>query len=157
MSRLGELKTVQKMIQAWYQKEGEKINLQSKTDEIELSETVRLYHHDIHKKNVKRSSILQRDTYQGMLQGHESCSKYLGSQVEQLLLKPHPVDNVSRDRLLQEVEGEFTDVDNEALIAPLTSEEVKPMVMSSNLRAAPGTDGIPSLLYVTCWGFLGVL
>ena len=49
----------------------------------------------------------------------------------------------------------FTDQDNEKFLKLPTLERVKKVVSSSNLYAAPGTDGIPSLLYKECWAVLG--
>ena len=153
--RLGELKLVQKDIQAWYQREGEKLLLQARTDEVALGEKVRLYHHELHKKQVKKSSILRLQTEHGLLEGHTPCAEYLESEVEHLLLQPHPVDQVARDILLGEVKEVFTQSDNQKLLTLPTQEEVKEVVTDSNLMAAPGTDGIPSLLYLTCWEVIG--
>ena len=49
----------------------------------------------------------------------------------------------------------FTGQDNEKFLKLPTLERVKKVVSSSNLYAAPGTDGIPSLLYKECWAVLG--
>ena len=116
---------------------------------------MRLYHHEIHKKSLKKRSILQLQTENGLLEGHVKCSEYLEQQVENLLLQPHLEDVSARERLLQEVETVFTEEDNAALLATPTSEEIKAVVLASNLKAAPGTDGIPSLLYATCWSVMG--
>ena len=56
--RLGELRDTQKQIQDWYQKEGEKLVLKARTDEVNLNEKVRLFHHELHKKHIKKTSIL---------------------------------------------------------------------------------------------------
>jgi hypothetical protein len=37
--------------------------------------------------------------------------------------------------------------DNRKLLAQPKAEDVKKVLCKSNLKAAPGTDGIPSLLY----------
>ena len=55
--KLSELKYVKTEIQNWYIKESEKIKLQGKVDEIDESENVRIYHHEIHQKNIKKSAI----------------------------------------------------------------------------------------------------
>ena len=44
----GELKSVQQDVQHWYEKESEKIILQSRADDINMKEKVRIYRHDIH-------------------------------------------------------------------------------------------------------------
>ena len=49
----------------------------------------------------------------------------------------------------------FTQKDNENFLKPPTVETVKEVVNSSNLYVAPGTDGLPSLLYKECWAALG--
>ena len=37
------------------------------------------------------------------------------------------------------------------ILSPTLEKEVKIVLNKSNLLAAPGTDGIPSLLYHECW------
>ena len=49
----------------------------------------------------------------------------------------------------------FTDKDNENLLKPPDKEEVKSVLFNSNLNAAPGSDGITSLLYKEHWDMLG--
>ena len=49
----------------------------------------------------------------------------------------------------------MTDLDNRMLLAPPTKDEVKEVVSASNLNAAPGSDGITSLLYNVCWDTIG--
>ena len=49
----------------------------------------------------------------------------------------------------------FSKKDNEMLLALPDLEEVKDVLFSSNLKAAPGTDGLTSLLYKECWDALG--
>ena len=57
LDRLSELKLVQKQIVAWHVKESEKVKLQSRGDEINEKENVRIYHHELHKNHIKRSKI----------------------------------------------------------------------------------------------------
>ena len=155
-AKLGELKSVQQEIQDWYQRESEKVVIQARTDEVNLGETVRLYHHELHKKHMKRSSILQLQTEHGLLEGHAACARYLEQQVEDLLLQPALIDDMARNTLLSEIDGnDFTEDDNAMLLAPPTSKDVREVLSSSNLMAAPGMDGIPSLLYSTCWDVMG--
>ena len=99
--RLGELREVQNLIQEWYQEEGEKLILKTRTDEISVSESARLYHHELHKKQkqIKKTSILQLQTVAGLIEGHLACADYLEKQVEELLLQPHPVDLAARNTL----------------------------------------------------------
>ena len=49
----------------------------------------------------------------------------------------------------------FTAEDNKKMLTPPTDADVLETVSSSNLHAAPGTDGLPSLLYKECWSILG--
>ena len=57
-------------IDEWYQNESEKVLLQSRSDEISMNEKVRIFHHDLHKKHLKRSSILKLQTDSGVVEGH---------------------------------------------------------------------------------------
>ena len=52
---LAELKETQYEIQEWYRQESEHIKCQAKIDEINSNETVRLYHHSLHQKHIKKS------------------------------------------------------------------------------------------------------
>ena len=72
-SYLASLKEVQMEIQSWYEKDCEKIKLQSRAEEINSSENVRIYHHELHSKHIKKSSILKLNTEEGMLEGHDAC------------------------------------------------------------------------------------
>ena len=49
----------------------------------------------------------------------------------------------------------FTDSDNRELEELPDKDEVKYILFESNLNAAPGTDGITSLLYKEHWDILG--
>ena len=70
MSKLASLKLVQAEIQVYYEEESEKVKLQSRTDEVDTSEKVRIYHHELHAKHIKRSAILKLDTEKGLIEGH---------------------------------------------------------------------------------------
>ena len=138
-----------------YQKESEKILIQSRSEEVSSSEKVRIDHHDLHKKHLKKSSILKLQTEFGLLEGHDQCAAFLENQVEDLLLNPATVDQAARESMLNEVEQVFTAQDNEKLLALPSMDDVKVTLANSNLLAAPGTDGIPSLLYSKCWEVMG--
>ena len=120
-----------------------------------MSEKVRIFHHDLHKKHIKRSSIIKLQTDSGLLEGHSECAEFLESQVGDLLLQLHPADQDAVDAMLDEVEVVFTEEDNAAFLKLPQKEEVKKVLGKSNLYAAPGTDGIPSLLYSRCWDAMG--
>ena len=73
-SVLTELRIIQRQIERWYCQESEKIKAQSRIDEYQQDEKTRIYHHDLHKKKVKRSSILKLQTPEGILEGHDACA-----------------------------------------------------------------------------------
>ena len=89
------------------------------------------------------------------MEGHEQCAHYLEGQVAELLLQPAHFDQSARDKLLGEVEEVFTAEDNQSFLSLPSMSDVKKRVSASNLLAAPGTDGIPSLLYSKCWNVMG--
>ena len=155
LSQYAELRCVQVQIQSWYEKESEKIILQSRSDEVSMDEKVRIYHHDLHRKHLKRSSILKLQTEAGLLEGHEQCSSYLEQQVADLLTHPALLDPGAQEVLLGEVEKVFTAEDNAKFLTLPSLSTVKRRISNSNLLAAPGTDGIPSLLYSKCWNVMG--
>ena len=150
-----ELRCVQMEIEEWYQKQSEKILLQSRSLEVSMSEKVRIFHHDLHKKHMKRTSILKLQTDEGLLEGHSECATFLESQVGDLLLNPHLADQAAMECMLNEVEKVFTEDDNKAFLTLPNKDDVKKVLAKSNLYAAPGTDGIPSLLYSKCWDIMG--
>ena len=78
--------------------------MQSKCEEINSSEPVRIYHHELHSKHIKRSSILKLEADGVVYEGHTACAQYLEQTVGQLLLKPAVLDNASQLELLQEVD-----------------------------------------------------
>ena len=155
LSQFTELRCVQVQIKSWYEKESEKILLQSRSDEVSMNEKVRIYHHDLHRKHLKRSSILKLQTEAGLLEGHEQCSSYLEQQVADLLTHPGLLDPAAQELLLGEVQQVFTAEDNVKFLAVPGLSDVKKRISNSNLLAAPGTDGIPSLLYSKCWDVVG--
>ena len=71
------------------------------------TENVRIYHHELHKTHINRSSILRLETNNQTLVGHEECSQFLEDQVSQLLLNPAELD--SQAQALNEVQPVFTD------------------------------------------------
>ena len=136
-------------------KESNKIKVQAKAEELNSSENVRIYHHELHAKKIRRSSILKLKTEQGLLEGHEACADYLEKAVGDLLLHPANLDNAAQEALLREVRPVFTAKDNEMMSKMYTKEEVKESVWSANTNAAPGTDGLTNLVYRHCWEILG--
>ena len=153
--RLGELKTVHGLIDSWYKRESEKIQHQSRVIEFQESEKTSIYHHELHKKTIKKASILQLMTEGGLLEGHAACASYLENTVEELLLHPANLSSAAQQVLLDEVVPVFTKEDNLKLLTPPTSDSVYKTLSRANLHAAPGTDGLPSLLYKECWNVMG--
>ena len=62
LDRLGELKTVHNQIQQWYQEASNKIKDLSRAAEFQKSEKVTIYHHEVHKKLIRKSAILKLET-----------------------------------------------------------------------------------------------
>ena len=102
-ARLGELQTVNLLIEKWYVRESEKIQHQSRVAEFQENEKSSIYHHELHKKNIKKASILQLMTDSGLLEGHEACSS-----VEELLLHPAILDRSAQEDLLAVVVARST-------------------------------------------------
>ena len=152
---MGELKTVNLLIEKYYLKESEKIQHQSRVTEFQENEKTSIYHHELHKKYIKKASILQLMTEAGLIDGHNACSAFLEKTVEELLLFPAGLDSTAQQALLSEVVPVFTQEDNQKFLTPPTRDSVYKTVSKSNLHAAPGTDGIPSLLYKECWDVIG--
>ena len=133
----------------------EKVQHQSRVDEFQEAEQTRVYHHEIHKKHLKKSSILKLMTESGLIEGHELCAQYLENLVADLLLKPAVLDNDAQHTLLAELDAVVTPADNLLLAAPPDKDEVFKSLKAANHKAAPGTDGITSLVYKLCWDSMG--
>ena len=138
-----------------YEAESQKIVLQSRVEDYQTSEKVRIYHHEQHKKLVKRSAILKLETPEEVLEGHDACSLFLSSEFEKLLLKSADLDGHAQSILLAEVDQVFTEEDNLKLKTPPIKAFIKNVLFNSNLNAAPGTDGLTSFLYKELWPLLG--
>ena len=152
---LPALREIHLKIEHWFSTEAEKIKHQSRVDDVQESEKVRIFHHEIHQKHVKRSNILKLETGSGELAGHKACSDFLHKEVADLLLHPAVLDPAAQQALLHEVEKVFTDSDNEKITSPPNKEEVEESVKTSNTQAAPGSDGITSLMYKEHFDILG--
>ena len=145
-NHLAKLKTVHLLIEEWYSKESEKVQHQARVDEFQCNEKTTIYHHEIHKRSIKKAAILKLQTENGILEGHSACSEYLEKSVENLLLHPAVLSPAAQQALLEEVDTVFTAEDNAKILKSPTCKDV---------NAAPGCDGIPSLLYKECWSVLG--
>ena len=151
-SNLSQLKEIQAEIRIWYESDCEKVKLQARAEEINSSENVRIYHHELHAKSIKKSAILKLKTETGTLEGHEACSNYLERAVGDLLLHSAALDADAQHTLLQEVKPVFTAKDNEMLSMSKepSKEQVKALVWTANIHAAPGTDGLTNCVYKHC-------
>ena len=78
---LTDLKKVHAEIQMWYKIECDKIRILAKADEVSDHESIRIYHHELHAKHVKKSSILKLVTEGGVLEGLDACAHYLENAV----------------------------------------------------------------------------
>ena len=121
---LKELNFIHLLIERWFAKENEKVQHQSRVQEFQNSERSTIYHHEIHKKIVKKSSILKLQTDNGIIEGHNECASFLESTVEDLLLHQAQLDPLAQETLLAEIEPVFTKEDNARLLTPPTNEEV---------------------------------
>ena len=54
---LAQLLLVQSEINNWYENESEKVKIQARIEDVETPEAVRIYHHELHARKIKRSSI----------------------------------------------------------------------------------------------------
>ena len=154
--RLPELKKVHMQIEEWYTRECSKIKYQSQAAEHQTDEKVRVYHHDLHRKRLKKTSILKLETSSGLLEGHSACAEHLEQMVEDLLHKPVQLNQVAQEALLAEVDTVYTEDDNLKLLARPTKTEVLETLSESNLHAAPGTDGLTNYFYKQCFDIVGV-
>ena len=124
-------------------------------EEVESPEAVTIYHHELHARKIKKSSILKLQVGSRLIEGHKAVSTFLEQSVEELLTTPADLCPVAQDSLLSEVKPVFTAEDNEMLNKDPTLSEVKKCVASSNMNAAPGNDGLTSFLYHHCWEIWG--
>ena len=139
----------------WYKIECDKIRILAKADEVSDHESIRIYHHELHAKHVKKSSILKLVTEGGVLEGHSACAHYLENAVGDLLMSYPKLDENSQNSLLKEVKHVFTVEDNTMMLKRPSKDEVKESLWSAKVNAAPGTDGLTNLLYRHCWDLLG--
>ena len=127
------LREIQLRIEDWFDTELQKIKYQSRVADIQESEKVRIFHHELHQKHIKRSSILKLETAGGTIEGHKACSEHLHEVIANLLENPAELDRAAQRILLQEVVEQFTSDDNKMLAAAPTKAEVKESIDTSNL------------------------
>ena len=152
---IGQLKATQLRITEWFNVEAEKIKIFAKIQDIEKSEKVRIYHHDLHRKTMNKSTILKLKTPNGDISGHKACSKFLSEEVRSLWENEVKLDEKAQEELLKEVEKSFTEEDNKLLESTITNQEIKESLDKCNMRSAPGTDCITYQVFHKCWHILG--
>ena len=76
-----------------------KILLYIDMDEISESEFVIIHLHEIHRKRITRSSILQLKPEDGIVHGHQQCAKALANSVASFLEQPILLDQVAQLQL----------------------------------------------------------
>ena len=145
--KLLELKEVSMIMGKWYIEESNKIAIQANIKDLEQSENVRIYHHALHQKSIKNSSILRLQTDAGLLEGYRACAEYLEQSVASHLLQPAALDPMAQQVLLADVKVVFTEQDNKMLCTLPTKEEVWKVLMSCESHSAPGNDGISAYVY----------
>ena len=155
VKHLADLKYVQSLISNWYEDQSKKIQVQSRKDEFSSSESTRIYHHQLHKQHIKRSLILKLDTESGLIEGHDMCAAYLENKVRELLCHSAQLDKKAQDNLLSLVVPVFSEHDNKILELLPEPPEILEALVSSNLNASAGSDGITSLVSKECWEVLG--
>ena len=55
--RLGELQAVHLLIEEWYRMEYKKVQNQARVEEFQSSEKSSIYHHELHKRTIKKTSF----------------------------------------------------------------------------------------------------
>ena len=64
-------------IEKWFSAEVEKVKYQARVDDIQLSEKVRIYNHELHQKHIKKSSILKLQDKNLTFIGHTTLKPHL--------------------------------------------------------------------------------
>ena len=109
---------------------------------------MKLYHHETHQKHIRKSSILKLQMDENtLLGGQKKCVAFLESSIKDITDGSSNLDESSQRILLNETEKVFTPEDNEILLKTPSKDEVYKMLSESNVHAAPGSDGLTSLVY----------
>ena len=123
--------------------------------EIEESEYTNLFHHEIHKKKITKSTILEIEHNGKTYCGHKDVSKAITESVAELLENKFFHSEEAQKDLLKEVKPVFTSLDNDMLTQLPDKEEVLSVLKESNLHSAPGTDGITNYFYLKMFDTIG--
>ena len=76
---------VRQKINDWFTKEAENIQLMTNLNEVAESEQTQLFHHEIHKKKLIKSTILELKTETDNCIGHKNCMDAIVKSVYDLL------------------------------------------------------------------------
>ena len=155
LNLFGKLKAIQMQINTWFDNEAEKVKLHARFQDIQDSEKVRIYHHEILYRTINKSTIQKLKTPNGIIQGHDKCAAFLNEESKALLETEVELDDAAQNLLLASVPPAFDEKDNAMLEAEITDEEIKASLNSSNKNASPGADGLTFQTYVQCWSTLG--
>ena len=150
-----QLSLVNLEINEWFSTEAESVLLHIYAQEIEESESMNLYHHKIHRKKNSRSVTLALDSPNGPITRHKKCSDFINDSVANLLENDYEFDERSKNILSNKLETVFTEEDNETIMKVPSKEEVRKVLQSSNLHAAPGSDGPTNYFYLKCFNTIG--
>ena len=98
---------------------------------------------------------MKLETDSGLIEGHDACAAHFESLVADILMSPAQLDAPSQQEMLTEVPLVVTDEDNVRLDSLPRKQEIFEALISSNFKAAPGTDGISGRLYKEHWDIFG--
>ena len=115
-------------INAWFEEEAKNILTQINMNEITESEQIHMYHHEILRKKVTKSAILELKTENGNILGHKQCSDFICNSVAELLENPFNFNSRNQEVLLEEVEEVFSKDDNNMLLKLPSKEEIKEII-----------------------------
>jgi hypothetical protein len=108
-----------------------------------------------HKSMIQRhqtSHITHLVLVQGIeIQQHEDMEKEFLSYYQTLLTEPPTDRSQAIDSILRNIPKEVTKEKNEALMRPITQEEVHQSIMATQLGKDPGPDGFTSDFFHYCW------
>ena len=157
MSKFSQLDEINKRIIIFFKKRAEQIKIQCGLQDIDQSEQLRVYHYEIHKRELNKRKILKLKTPEGLKQGHRECADFLNKEVKNLLENEIFLDEECQNQLLGEVESVFTQSDNKLLEKTITKNEILECLKKCNPNSSPGLDSITYRVYLECWESLGDL
>jgi len=88
------------------------------------------------------------------IQQHADMEKELLSYYQNLLTKPSADCSRAIDSILKNIPKEVTKEKNEALMRPITQEEVDQSLKATPLGKSPGPNDFTSDFFHYCWGII---